>query len=182
MSNILDWWRDNNSRFPTLSQIARDFLAVPTSGVGVENLFSTARDVCHYRRNRLAPETIEAIMIQMSTDQFELKHDYEFFDDDNKKQEVTELEEDPDAALNVDYISDEEDLGGLEDDDGADDNEDKVENNEPSLPPVQARSRPALSQLESNVPQQQLHSSTGTSRPRRVIYEPGHFQRLDNGI
>ncbi|OJJ79077.1 hAT family dimerization domain-containing protein, partial [Aspergillus glaucus CBS 516.65] len=60
--NVLDWWRDNAPCFPILSQMACDFLAVPASGVGVENLFSTAWDVCHYCRNRLAPETIEAIM------------------------------------------------------------------------------------------------------------------------
>ncbi len=56
--------------------MARDFLAIPASGVGVERLFNSSRDVCHYHRSRLLPDTIHAIMLQMCTDRFNLKQDY----------------------------------------------------------------------------------------------------------
>lgn len=170
--------------------MARDFLAVPASGVGVENLFSIARDVCHYRRNRLAPETIEAIMIQMSADRFELKREYTFVEDGDNDEQKDVGYVDLDVELDVNYISDEEDLGGFEDDNRdcwADDDEDDGLN----LPPIQSYQRPpAIYSLPTNP---QPHSTTSQSevvnpesqsaktRPRRVIHEPGYFQRLENG-
>ena len=167
--DILDWWRTNAPCFPILSWIARDFLAVPASGVGVENLFSTARDVCHYRRNRLAPETIEAIMIQMSTDRFELKKDYECFDDDvENKKEVARYQEDYEAEMPQPQdhcISPVENLGGLEDDD-------EVDNN--------GSSGPMQTELHQPASPPQQHSSS--SWPRCVVHKPGHFHRLDNGL
>ena len=63
--------------------MARDFLAMPASGVGVENLFSSARDICHYHRNRLIPETIEAIMYQMCTDRFKVNKEFQDLSDCN---------------------------------------------------------------------------------------------------
>jgi len=32
----LDWWKAHHGDYPLLSQMARDILAVPASGVGVE--------------------------------------------------------------------------------------------------------------------------------------------------
>lgn len=162
--------------------MARDFLAVPASGVGVENLFSTARDVCHYRRNRLAPKTIEAIMIQMSADRFELKQEYAFLEDDDHDEQKDVGYEDLNVELEVNYISDEEDLGGFEDDD---------EGDGLNLPPMQSYQR--CSAIRPSLTNPQAHSTTSqpevsipqshptTTRPRRVIHEPGYFHRLDNG-
>lgn len=182
--DILDWWRDNAARFPVLSKIARDFLAVPASGVGVENLFSTARDICHYRRNRLAPETIEAIMIQISNDRFEMKRDYELSDDNDTdgQQGVLQYKEDLEAEFTEpEYISAVEDQGGLEDDDsdwGSDNDEaDNTDNNEqtPSLS-VQTQ------QPEVVIPQSNPSTRSSTTRPRRVVHKPGHFNRLEKGL
>ena len=162
--------------------MARDFLAVPASGVGVENIFSTARDVCHYRRNRLAPETIEAIMIQMSADRFELKREYTVLEDDDNDEQKDVGYEDLNVELEVNYISDEEDLGGFEDDDGDDGL---------NLPPMQSYQR--CSAIHPSLTNPQAHSTTSqpevsipqshptTTRPRRVIHEPGYFHRLDKG-
>lgn len=188
--DVLDWWRDNAPRFPILSRMARDFLAVPASGVGVENLFSTARDVCHYRRNRLAPETIEAIMIQMSADRFELKREYIFVEDGDNDEQNDVGYVDFNVELDVNYISDEEDLGGFEDDDrdcwADDDEEDGL-----SLPPMQSYQRPSAihspsmnAEAHSTTSQSEVinpHPQSATTRPRRVIHEPGYFQRLENG-
>jgi uncharacterized protein YdcH (DUF465 family) len=62
--------------------MARDFLAIPVSGVGVERLFNTARDICHYRRCRLNPETINALMLQICTDRFEIKEEFQQIQED----------------------------------------------------------------------------------------------------
>ena len=62
-TNILTYWRIKSRQFPALSQMARDFLAIPLAGVGVERAFSTGRDVVPYRRNRLNADTISNIMI-----------------------------------------------------------------------------------------------------------------------
>jgi hypothetical protein len=100
--------------------MARDFLTIATDGVGVERLFNTSRDVCHYRRSRLHPDTIEAIMLQICTDRFTINEEYKDIieemnpediqftlpDDDNDEEDIT-------ATI---YISDIEDLDDLEDD------------------------------------------------------------------
>ena len=79
--DILLWWKNSRGVYPTLSRMAQDFLTIPASGVGVENLFSTARDICHYRRSRLSPETIEAIMLQMCTDRFMIAYEFQQLSD-----------------------------------------------------------------------------------------------------
>ena len=55
-------WKKIELKYPTVARVAKDILSIPASGVGVERLFNTARDVCFYRRNRLNPTTIEMIM------------------------------------------------------------------------------------------------------------------------
>ncbi|KAF0905092.1 hypothetical protein E2562_000895 [Oryza meyeriana var. granulata] len=40
--DILEWWKDNANRFPVLSRMARDLLAIPISTVASESAFSTA--------------------------------------------------------------------------------------------------------------------------------------------
>lgn len=45
----LSFWKENQYRFPALAAMARDTLSVPATEAGVERLFNTARDICHYR-------------------------------------------------------------------------------------------------------------------------------------
>ena len=40
--DILKWWRLNAERFPVLSKMARDLLAIPISTVASESNFSTS--------------------------------------------------------------------------------------------------------------------------------------------
>lgn len=43
--------------------MARDLLCIPLAGVGVERTFNFARDMCHYRRGHLKPETIRLLLL-----------------------------------------------------------------------------------------------------------------------
>ena len=56
-------WKILEAEYPRLSMMARDLLCIPLAGVGVERCFNYARDMCHYRRGQLAPETIRALML-----------------------------------------------------------------------------------------------------------------------
>ena len=62
----LKCWKILEAEYPTVAQMARDVLAIPATGVGVERLFNVGRDTydtCHYRRNRLDGNTIQIIMV-----------------------------------------------------------------------------------------------------------------------
>jgi uncharacterized Zn finger protein (UPF0148 family) len=48
-------------------------LSIPAIGAGVERLFNSARDVCHYRRGSLNPSTIQDLMMFMCTSRFEIE-------------------------------------------------------------------------------------------------------------
>jgi hypothetical protein len=50
--------------------MAKDVLAILVSSVGVERLFSMARDVIIYRRNRFREHTVKNIMIIKRTNWF----------------------------------------------------------------------------------------------------------------
>ncbi|OAL68712.1 hypothetical protein A7D00_7370 [Trichophyton violaceum] len=69
--SILEYWKVNSKRFPILSMMARDILAVPPSTVGVERLFNIARDVNYFRRARLNPRTVRAIMVELASNRLD---------------------------------------------------------------------------------------------------------------
>ena len=48
---------------PGFAQMAKDILAMPISGIGVERLFNTARDNCQYCQHSLSTSTIRYLMI-----------------------------------------------------------------------------------------------------------------------
>ncbi|WRX23010.1 HAT [Theobroma cacao] len=60
--DILNWWRINGLKCPTLQMMAKDFLAVPISMIASELAFSTSKRVVSKHRSRLHPETSEALM------------------------------------------------------------------------------------------------------------------------
>ncbi|KAJ5742120.1 hypothetical protein N7533_011529 [Penicillium manginii] len=69
------FWKDHQREFPVLASIARDIMSIPATGAGVERLFNSARDVCHYRRGSLNPETIRDIMLYMCTTKFDIEEE-----------------------------------------------------------------------------------------------------------
>ncbi|XP_031103227.1 zinc finger BED domain-containing protein RICESLEEPER 2-like [Ipomoea triloba] len=60
--DILNWWKINTSRFPILSQLARDVLVVPISTVASESAFSTSGRVLDAFRSLLTPRIVEALV------------------------------------------------------------------------------------------------------------------------
>ena len=73
---LLEFWKRAEGTFPIVAEMAREFLAIPASGVGVERLFNQARDICTYRRHRLKPETLRLLVMLMCMDSFNLKEEY----------------------------------------------------------------------------------------------------------
>lgn len=67
------YWKDHEHEFPVLARLARDILSISASGAGVKRLFNCARDVCHYRRGNLKPETIRDLMLHLFSSKFELE-------------------------------------------------------------------------------------------------------------
>ncbi|CAG8404696.1 unnamed protein product, partial [Penicillium salamii] len=69
----LTFWKEYQSRFPAIAALTRDTLSFPATSVGVERLFNTARDICHYRRRRIKSETVEDLMIFLCTSRFDME-------------------------------------------------------------------------------------------------------------
>nr|BAD23067.1 hypothetical protein [Oryza sativa Japonica Group] len=60
--DILQWWRVNSCKYPILSRMALDLLAVPASSVASESAFSTGSRIISDYRSRLASGTVEALV------------------------------------------------------------------------------------------------------------------------
>lgn len=105
--SIAEYWQANKKRFPILALMAQDFLAIATTGVGVERLFNSARDICTYRRGRLHADTINGLMLQLTTDQFRLKEEYRVLNDDEEEDTKARVHEEVELdGDECDYISD----------------------------------------------------------------------------
>ncbi|KAG0161688.1 hypothetical protein PDIDSM_5318 [Penicillium digitatum] len=100
------------ARFPAIAALARDTLSFPATGAGVERLFNTARDICHYRRGRMKSETVEALMMFLCTTKFDMEEQEatlleKFFSQDELEAAKEEREEKL-SEIEVDPISDTE--------------------------------------------------------------------------
>lgn len=119
-SSITAYWQAHRCEFPILYLMAQDFLAIPASGVGVERLFNSARDICSYRRGRLEADTIHGLMLQLTTDRFLIKQEYQRMRDSMEPGTDPEYESDSEDMEECVYISDadEHENGDEEDDSG----------------------------------------------------------------
>lgn len=59
-SNILLWWKSRSDKYPNLSRMARDYLAIPATSVSSERLFSLGKNLITDKRNLLSADTIQA--------------------------------------------------------------------------------------------------------------------------
>jgi hypothetical protein len=60
--DILAWWKSQSTRFPILSKLARDVLAIQISTVASESAFSTGGRVLDDFRTSLTPFMVEALV------------------------------------------------------------------------------------------------------------------------
>ncbi|KAF7139508.1 hypothetical protein RHSIM_Rhsim07G0239000 [Rhododendron simsii] len=60
--DILLWWKNNSKKYPILSQVARDVLAMPVSTVASESAFSTGGRVLDPFRSSLSPSMVETLV------------------------------------------------------------------------------------------------------------------------
>ena len=60
--NPLVWWQDNCTTFPCLAELARTYLACPSTSVASERLFSGAGLIYDEKRSRLSPERAQKLL------------------------------------------------------------------------------------------------------------------------
>uniref|UniRef100_A0A7N0VBJ8 BED-type domain-containing protein n=1 Tax=Kalanchoe fedtschenkoi TaxID=63787 RepID=A0A7N0VBJ8_KALFE len=60
--NILNWWKVHTARYPILSVVARDVLAIPMSTVAPQLVFSSGGKVLDHSRAALSPDTRQALI------------------------------------------------------------------------------------------------------------------------
>lgn len=60
--DVLAWWKARTEKFPMLSTMARDFLAIPLSTVSSESAFSLGGRLLGDARSSLTPEMLEALV------------------------------------------------------------------------------------------------------------------------
>ena len=60
--DIFSWWKCNSARFPVLSKVARDILAIPITTVASESAFSTSGHILDDFRSSLTPMTLQALI------------------------------------------------------------------------------------------------------------------------
>ncbi|KAK9074591.1 hypothetical protein SSX86_007189 [Deinandra increscens subsp. villosa] len=60
--DVLKWWKANSSRYPIVSRMAKDILAIPVSSVASESAFSTGGRVIDAYRSSLSPPVVEALI------------------------------------------------------------------------------------------------------------------------
>lgn len=61
--NLLEWWKTNSSKYPIMSLMAREVLAIPVSSVASECAFSTGSRILDQYRSCLTPEMVEALVL-----------------------------------------------------------------------------------------------------------------------
>lgn len=108
---------ERGPQLPVFSSVARGILSIPATGAGVERLFNSARDICHYQRGQLNSATIQDIMMFRCKSRFEIEVD-EFPREDltpGAAQVVDEQREAQLAAEEPEDISEGEDFSDNED-------------------------------------------------------------------
>lgn len=96
--DVLNWWKVNAARLPTLSAMAKDVLAVPISTVASECAFSTSGRVLSDFRSSLTSKTVEALICAQD---WLRPRGEPTIQDDEDLDDLTQLEIDAEEHLNA---------------------------------------------------------------------------------
>ena len=58
----LEWWREKQSLYPTLAEMARVYLAIPASSAASERVFSAGKLILDHKRRRLTPDRVSRLI------------------------------------------------------------------------------------------------------------------------
>jgi len=61
-TDILNFWKSQNEKFPLLSRLARQTLCIPASSASSERVFSVSGRIIEERRSRLKGETVDSLV------------------------------------------------------------------------------------------------------------------------
>ncbi|KAK3916388.1 hypothetical protein KUF71_006182, partial [Frankliniella fusca] len=101
-SDILKWWKVHGSvRYPNLSSLAKEVLAIPASSAPSETVFSDANNLCSPQRSTMAPQTLN---------HFLLLRDYLRKENPDKPKTQSGEESEEDSDLDSDFDSEESDF------------------------------------------------------------------------
>ena len=64
IGNPFEWWKQNSSRYPILSELARKYLSAPPTSVPSERLFSGVGQIYDDKRSCLKPEFVDLLLIK----------------------------------------------------------------------------------------------------------------------
>src|SRR5579859_6399106 len=103
VTDTLSWWKNAQTMYPKLSKMARDVMAVPATGAGVEREFSISGRVITKQRNCLKPSTIRDLMQYKS---WVVKHRITFTSVDDET-EIEDEETDVELEEDLDEIASE---------------------------------------------------------------------------
>jgi len=68
--NPLNWWKINETQYPQIAKMARDYLAIPATSVLSEQYFSISKNLITDNRNRLAGKTVRICICLKSWENF----------------------------------------------------------------------------------------------------------------
>ncbi|KVH88644.1 protein of unknown function DUF4413 [Cynara cardunculus var. scolymus] len=75
-TDVLEWWKVNSTRYPRLSVMARDFLAVQATSVAPEDLFCSKGDEVERQKQLLPVSSMQAILCVRSWTESGMKLKY----------------------------------------------------------------------------------------------------------
>ena len=61
-ANVLTWWKQNSSKYPNISSLARETLVVQATSVPSERLFSKAGELISSKRSSLKPKNVNKLL------------------------------------------------------------------------------------------------------------------------